>query len=123
MRCDSYQRQVKVNVSIIMATEPTGNVGTKLLFENERIRVWDLALQPGEALEKHVHHEDYVFIVLEGGSLVHVDDEDAGKDVAVHYTTDQVVWLEAGEGLVHNKLVNVGDKPYRNLVIELKSAS
>ncbi len=85
MRCDSYQRQVKVNVSIIMATEPTGNVGTKLLFENERIRVWDLALQPGEALEKHVHHEDYVFIVLEGGSLVHVDDEDAGKDVAVHY--------------------------------------
>jgi len=114
---------VKVNVSIIMATEPTGNVGTKLLFENERIRVWDLALQPSEALEKHVHHEDYVFIVLEGGSLVHVDDEDAGKDVAVHYTTDQVVWLEAGEGLVHNKLVNVGDKPYRNLVIELKAAS
>ena len=106
-----------------MATEPTQNVGTKLLFENERIRVWDLVLQPGQALEKHVHHEDYVFIVLEGGSLVHVDDEDASKDVAVNYATDQVVWLESGEGLVHNKLVNVGDKPYRNLVIELKSVA
>ncbi len=103
-----------------MANKPTSNVGTKLMFENERIRVWDLALQPGESLEKHVHHEDYLFIVLQGGALVHVDDDDSSKDVAVNYQTDQVVFLEAGEGLVHNRLENVGDEPYRNLVIELK---
>ena len=33
-----------------MATEPTAQVGTRVLFENERIRVWDLALAPGESL-------------------------------------------------------------------------
>jgi mannose-6-phosphate isomerase-like protein (cupin superfamily) len=121
LRGEDYQRSTQAGFQIIMAIEPTQTVGTKLMFENERIRVWDLSLQPGQSLEKHVHHEDYVFIVLEGGSLVHVDDEDASKDVAVNYETDQVVWLEAGAGLVHNKLVNVGDKPYRNLVIELKS--
>ena len=105
-----------------MAAEPSANVGTKLLFENERIRVWDLALQPGESLQKHVHHEDYLFIVLQGGALVHIDDEDATKNVAVTYATDQVVFLEAGEGLVHNRLKNIGTEPYRNLVIELKRA-
>ena len=34
-----------------MATPPTELVGTSLMFENERVRVWDLALAPGESLE------------------------------------------------------------------------
>lgn len=38
-----------------MATEPTGNVGTRVMFENDRVRVWDLALAPGESLAKHIH--------------------------------------------------------------------
>src|SRR4051794_11738023 len=101
--------------------EPTENVGTSLLFENDRVRVWDLALQPGEALEKHVHHNDYLFFVVAGGSLRHVDPENPANDRDVRYENDQVVFLEAGEGLVHDKLVNVGAEPYRNLVIELKN--
>ena len=28
-------------------------VGTRLLFENERIRVWDITLEPGERLPFH----------------------------------------------------------------------
>lgn len=103
-----------------MAIEPSENVGTRLLFENERVRVWDLALAPGETLEKHVHHNDYLFVVINGGSLRHIDPENPENDRDVRYEDDQVVFLEAGNGLIHNELINAGDAPYRNLVIELK---
>src|SRR6266542_4771269 len=36
-------------------TQPAKEVGTKLMFENERVRVWDLSLAPGEQLAKHIH--------------------------------------------------------------------
>jgi quercetin dioxygenase-like cupin family protein len=43
-------------------------VGTKLVFENERIRVWEFTLQPGETIEAHKHEHDYFFYPLEGGT-------------------------------------------------------
>ena len=100
--------------------EPTENVGTRLLFENERVRVWDLALEPGESLEKHIHRLDYLLIVIAGGSLRHVDPEHPKNERDVRYEKDQVVFFEAGDGLIHNRLINMGTEPYRNLVIELK---
>lgn len=104
-----------------MANEASENVGTRLIFENERVRVWDLALQPGESLEKHIHRTDFFFIVLEGGSLRHVDPKNPANDRDVRYESDQVVFREVNEaGTIHHRLVNVGDAPYRNLVIELK---
>ena len=104
-----------------MAIEPSENVGTRLLFENERVRVWDLALQPGEAMEKHVHRLDYFFVVIEGGALRFVDPDNPANDRDVHFETDLIRFHEAEDGgSVHNRLVNVGDKPYRNLVVELK---
>jgi mannose-6-phosphate isomerase-like protein (cupin superfamily) len=93
------------------------------MFENERVRVWDLALQPGESLEKHIHRHDFLFIVVQGGSLRHIDPENPSNDQAVSYEDDQVVFIEAGDGTVHNELVNVGTKPYRNFVIEIKQDS
>lgn len=100
--------------------QPGEQVGTRLLFENDRVRVWDLALAPGEALGAHVHRLDFCFVVVRGGHLRHVHPEDPAQSQDVRYEDDQVVFLEAGEGLPHHRLVNVGDTPYRNLVIELK---
>lgn len=37
-------------------------VGTQLLFENERVRVWDLRLAPGESTGLHRHEHDYLYI-------------------------------------------------------------
>lgn len=104
-----------------MSMEPSENVGTRLLFENERVRVWDLALEPGEAVEKHIHREDFLFVVINGGSLRHVDPEHPENDRAVTYRDDQVEFREAKGGVVHNRLINVGTEPYRNIVIELKA--
>lgn len=105
-----------------MSIEPTENVGTHLLFENSRVRVWDLALAPGEWLEKHIHREDFLFIVINGGSLRHIVPDHPENDRAVNYEDDLVVFREAGQGTIHERLVNVGDEPYRNLVVELKQS-
>ena len=44
-------------------------VGTKLVFENERVRVWEFTLQPGETIPAHTHDHDYFFYRIEGGTL------------------------------------------------------
>ena len=101
--------------------EPSENVGTRLMFENERVKVWDLSLAPGESVGKHIHRHDYLLVILQGGSLRHVDPDNPQNDRDVSFTDDQVMFntAEAG-GTVHDRLVNMGDAPYRNLVIELK---
>ncbi|MDQ3253659.1 MAG: hypothetical protein M3R15_07090, partial [Acidobacteriota bacterium] len=35
--------------------DPLGAVGTKLLFENARVKVWEFALEPGELIPMHTH--------------------------------------------------------------------
>ena len=53
-----------------MATrEGSPVIGTAELFENERVKVWDFVLEPGEAVPLHTHRRDHVIIVLEGSDL------------------------------------------------------
>jgi predicted metal-dependent enzyme (double-stranded beta helix superfamily) len=103
-----------------MAIEPSENVGTRLLFENDRVRVWDLALAPGESVGKHIHRLDYLLLIVNGGSLRHVDPEHPENDRDVHFEDDRVMFNEANGGKIHDELVNVGTEPYRNFVIEFK---
>ena len=103
-----------------MATEPTEQVGTRVMFENDRVRVWDLALAPGESLEKHIHRLDYFFIV-ESGGLIRFSDPDNPDDYHdIQFEDDQVTFREVDAGKVDNRLTNIGGKRHRNYVIELK---
>ncbi len=104
-----------------MASEPTEQVGTRLMFENDRVRVWDVALAPGESLAEHVHRLDYVYIV-ESGGLIRFDDPDGREGHRdVQFEDDRVVFREVGPaGKVDHRLTNIGTKRHRNFVIELK---
>src|SRR2546423_1896270 len=42
-------------------------VATKLVFENERIRVWEMHLEPGERVPFHCHRTPYFWICHEAG--------------------------------------------------------
>ena len=93
-----------------------------MLFENDHVRVWDLALAPGEWLESHIHRDDFLFIVVNGGHLRHADPDDPADAHEVRYEDNQVVFLNAADGgTLHHRLTNIGTAPYRNYVIELKS--
>ena len=38
-----------------------GTVGSKKLFENDKVIVWDFVLQPGETTPLHQHERSYMW--------------------------------------------------------------
>lgn len=104
-----------------METLPSEQVGTKLLFENEQVRVWELAVAPGESLDAHLHQLDYVYIVPSGGILRFTDSKDPNSFHDTTFQDGQVSFVSVSEeGRVDGHLTNVGDKPHLNYIIELK---
>ena len=105
-----------------MPIEPSEEVGTRLMFENAHVRVWDLALAPGESLEKHIHHRNYFFIVESGGLIRFADPDNPEDTHDIQFVDDDVVWVDVNsdEGKIDNRLTNIGIKRHRNYVVELK---
>lgn len=42
-----------------------GDPGT-LLFENDRVKVWELIMKPGEICNWHIHETDHLLVVIDG---------------------------------------------------------
>ena len=94
-----------------------GDVGTKLIFENDRVKVWEFTLQPGEAVGAHTHHHDYLILPIES-SMVEVT---RGERTEVSEYRRRISDLPA-EGETHNAK-NVGSGRYHQLIVELKEQS
>jgi len=98
-------------------------VGTTLLSESERVRVWIIRLAPGERIGFHRHVLDYFWTSVTGGrGRQHVHD---GSTVEYTYqpgeTRHETYGL--GEFKVHD-LENLGDKQMVFMTIEfLQSAN
>jgi beta-alanine degradation protein BauB len=93
-------------------------VGTTLLFENERIRVWDLTLDPGERLPFHRHRTSY-FYRCESGGRIRVRTPD-GEETEYDSPPDEVHFHEIGpDDFVVHDLRNVGDTTVRFTTVEL----
>ena len=60
-----------------MSELPT-DIATKLLFENDRIRVWEARLEPGEEFPNHMHSYDYVQVFIEGDKIAATIDPSSG---------------------------------------------
>ena len=44
-----------------------GQVGHRIVLENEHVRVWEVRLEPGETIGFHIHRHPYLVITLSGG--------------------------------------------------------
>jgi beta-alanine degradation protein BauB len=51
------------------------DIATKKLFENEKIVVWEMVLEPGQSSGLHTHSNSYLFHVLEGSTCEVTDKE------------------------------------------------
>ena len=93
-------------------------VGTRLLFENERVRVWDITLEPGERLPLHRHRTSYFYRCEAGGRLrVGTAEGDVGE---YESPVDEVHFHEIGpEELVVHDLENIGQTTVRFTTVEL----
>jgi len=86
----------------------------KTLLDNERVRVLDVSVKPGETIPFH-SHPDYSLYVIEGG-LARFFSSPADTGVAVELKTGSVGWHNAE---VHSAK-NVGTTTIRVLATELK---
>ena len=104
-----------------MAPEKVSSeVGTKLLFENNRVRVWDLCLAPGQGTGLHRHTTDYFYVVIGDGTLQRVDDD--GTRHEPRSMKDGEVHFRSIDGESVHEAVNVAATPWRNIVVELKNS-
>jgi quercetin dioxygenase-like cupin family protein len=90
-------------------------VGTKLIFENEQVKVWEFTLQPGEATGAHTHHLDYFFYPLEGGTLEVTRTSGVTRATLV---TGQVYYRSKGD--THDAR-NIDQHRYHEILVELKN--
>jgi hypothetical protein len=82
-------------------------VGTRLLLEDARARVWEIRLAPGARLAFHRHVLDYVWTCVSGGNAISRDA--AGNTNRVDYEVGETRALSFGKGtsMIHD-LENVG---------------
>lgn len=85
-------------------------VEAKTLYDHEHALISHLALQPGQALKKHVTPVDVAFYVLEGLGEVEIGEE---KE-----TVSRDTMVESPAGIPH-LWRNTGDIPLRLLVMKL----
>lgn len=100
-----------------------GDIATRLLMENDRVRIWEMRLEPGERSALHRHDNDYVMIHIAGDKMTAEFEPDAGGTwghlgrVEGAISPGQVVWADRG-GV--ETAVNTGTQPFHEIVVELK---
>ena len=92
-----------------------GEIGTRVLLKNSRVRVWEVSLQPGEAQGWHLHHNPYVVLCL-STSPCHMDWLDGSPARQLSETVGGSVYRPVSP--VH-MLTNDGDALYLNRLIEV----
>ena len=104
------------------------DVANKKLFENEKVIVWEMSLEPGESTGVHTHEHEYFFQVLAGSTL---DTTSASGDPlgefefetgSTNYLVlegDELVFGDIRVPATHDAK-NVGATRYQEILVELK---
>ena len=102
-------------------TEELGDVGTTLLFENDKVRIWELSLAPGERSDLHEHRYDNVLVQVSGDRVAVAPASDTRGIYDQYFEADiargNSLFVEKG-GI--ERAVNVGREPYYEIIVELK---
>ncbi|SDR43196.1 ChrR Cupin-like domain-containing protein [Rhizobiales bacterium GAS113] len=96
-----------------------GEVGQRIVLENDYVRVWEVALEPGETIDFHIHHHPYLVVSLGGGE--NEVETIFGDKRATNEPLGETVFID-GMRPVH-KLTNKAKLPYLSRLIELKHAT
>ena len=98
-----------------------GDVATRLLSENDRVKIWEMDLAPGERSAIHEHALDYMVIVIDGDKIALQPEHDT---ISKHH---EYIEVDIMPGFISyspkggiETAINVGTKRYHEIVIELK---
>ena len=103
-------------------------VATKKLYENDKVIVWEMMLEPGESTGLHTHQHNYFFHAIEC-STMEITDKDGNVVTTLNLADDSVMYLDLeGDELIgdENRIPathaarNIGTTRYREILVELK---
>ena len=106
-------------------------VGSKVVFEDDKVKVWEFDLAPGEQTPVHTHELEYVFYVIDGSTL-EVFDADGKFVMPLEFADGDVLPLRldgdelvvVGNGALRvpatHSARNAGNSVYREILIEKK---
>ena len=103
-------------------------VGTKKVFENDRVIVWEMTLEPGESTGQHTHEHDYFFQVIAGSTLETISSDgtslgsfefDSGSTHFLTQKGDELIYGDIRVPAAH-EAKNVGSDRYHEILVELK---
>lgn len=104
------------------------DVATTKLFENDRVIVWEMLLEPGESTGIHTHKHEYLVHVLEGSTLSTSDESgtptgdfefETGSTNWISIEDDEVVLGDLRVPVTHDA-TNIGKSRYREILVEFK---
>jgi quercetin dioxygenase-like cupin family protein len=96
-----------------------GEVGQKVLLENEFIRMWEVRLEPGQTIDFHIHFHPYLLISLGGGE--NEIETIFGKKISVQEPAGSFVFMNEMREV--HRLTNKSNVTYLSRLIEIKSAT
>jgi hypothetical protein len=94
-----------------------GEVGQRVVFENELVRIWELDLAPGETFDFHIHYHPYIVVSLGGGK----------NEIETIFGDKRITNEPLGSTVFMNemrpvhKLTNRDEMRYLSRLIELKT--
>jgi hypothetical protein len=98
-----------------------GEIGDRLLFENERVRLWEVKLEPGERGDLHRHELDHVLVHITGARVAVASEPDSPTPYGDYLEADvapgDVSFAPRG-GI--ETAINVGRTTFHEIIVELK---
>jgi hypothetical protein len=93
-----------------------GEVGQRVVLENEHVRVWEIRLEPGETHDFHIHHHPYLVISLGGGE--NEIETIFGQHIKADEPLGSTVFINDMRAV--HRLTNRSKVPYLSRLTELK---
>ena len=93
-----------------------GEIGQRIVFENEHVRIWEINLDPGETIDFHLHYHPYVVISLGGGK--NEIETIFGDKIMVNEPLGSTVFMNEMRPV--HRLTNRSNVRYLSRLIELK---
>ena len=92
-------------------------LATQVKLENPKVVVSEVTYAPGAPRERSIRAHDQVIVFLDDCRYERLDSRTKEKTVRVRKSGD-VIWHDKGEDAP--QLTNLGGKPYRTIVVEIK---
>lgn len=96
-----------------------GQVGDKILFENEYIRMWEVRLEPGQTVDFHIHYHPYLVVSLGGGE--NEIETIFGNRITTKEPAGSFVFMNEMRPV--HRLTNKSQVTYLSRLIEIKSVT